>query len=185
MSILILGMVIFFSVHLVPSFVGLRKRLVSWKGEPVYLICYSLAAALGFALIIIGKATAAYVPLWDLPKWMSHLTLTAMLPAVILLAAAYIPNNLRRYIRHPFLWGITLWALSHLAVNGDLGSLVLFGGFAAYAIFDMWSANRRGAEKSDKKLPFYRDLILIAVGGGAYCGALLIHPYLFGVAALP
>jgi uncharacterized membrane protein len=178
-------MVIFFSVHLVPTFVGLRRGLVGWKGESVYLICYSLAAALGLALVIIGKATAAFVPIWDPPKWMSHLTMTAMLPAVILLAAAYIPNNLKLYIRHPFLWGITLWALSHLVANGDLGSLILFGGFAAYAIFDMWSANRRGAEKSDKRRPFYWDLVLVAAGGSAYCAGLFIHPYLFGVAVLP
>ena len=185
MFVLLLGMVIFFSVHLVPTFAELRERLVAWKGEPVYLICYSLAAALGFALIILGKATAAHVTLWDLPKWVSHLTLTAMLPAFILLAAAYIPNNLKRFIRHPFLWGITLWALAHLAANGDLGSVVLFGGFAAYAIFDMWSANRRGAEKSDKKLPLYWDLVLIVAGGSAYCAVWFFHPYLFGVAVLP
>ena len=185
MSFLLLGMAIFFSVHLIPTYVRLRERLVGWKGEPVYLICYSLAAALGLALIIIGKARAAYIPLWDLPKWVNHLTLTAMLPALILLAAAYIPNNLKRFIRHPFLWGITLWALSHLAVNGDLGSLILFGGFAAYAIFDMWSANRRGADTSDKKLPLYWDLFLIVAGGSAYCAAWFFHPYLFGVAVLP
>ena len=185
MSILLLGMVIFFSVHLIPTYVRLRDRLVDWKGESVYLICYSLAAALGLALIIVGKAKAAYIPLWDLPKWINHLTLTAMLPAVILLAAAYIPNNLKRFIRHPFLGGITLWALSHLAVNGDLGSLILFGGFATYATFDMWSASRRGAEKSDKKLPLYWDLVLIAAGGSAYGAILFLHPYLFSVAALP
>ena len=54
MSFLLLGMAIFFSVHLIPTYVRLRERLVGWKGEPVYLICYSLAAALGLALIIIG-----------------------------------------------------------------------------------------------------------------------------------
>ena len=185
MALLILGMAIFFSVHLVPSFAGLRRRLVGWKGEPVYLICYSLAAAVGLALIIYGKTTAAYTPIWDLPKWVNHLTLAAMLPAVILLAAAYVPNNLKRHVRHPFLWGVTLWALSHLAVNGDLGSLMLFGGFGAFAVFDMWSANRRGAEKSDKKLPRYWDLILISAGSSAYCAVLFLHPYVFGVAALP
>ena len=88
-------------------------------------------------------------------------------------------------MRSWFYLGITLWALSHLAVNGDLGSLILFGGFVAYAIFDMWSANRRGADKSDKKLPLYWDLVLIVAGGSAYCAAWLFHPYLFGVAVLP
>jgi len=185
MTLLILGMVVFFSAHLIPSFVGFRERLVGWKGESVYLGCYSLVSALGLTLIIIGKARAAFVPIWDLPQWVNHLTMTAMLPAVILFAAAYVPNNLKRFVRHPFLWGVTLWALSHLLVNGDLGSLILFGGFAAFAVFDMWSANRRGAQKSDKKLPFYWDGILIAAGAAAFSAIMFLHPYLFGVAVTP
>src|SRR3546814_1436284 len=32
--------------------------------------------------------------------------------------------------RHPFLWGVLLWALAHLPPNGDAASLILFGGFA-------------------------------------------------------
>ena len=151
MALLIVGMFIFFSAHLIPSFVELRQRLAGWKGETFYTICYSLVSAVGLTLIITGKASATHVPVWDLPPWVNHLTMTAMLPAVILLAAAYIPNNLSRFVRHPFLWGVTLWALSHLLANGDLASLILFGGFGVFAVFDMWSANRRGAKKSDKK----------------------------------
>lgn len=185
MALLILGMVVFLSAHLVPSFVELRRKLVGWKGETVYLICYSLVSAMGLALIITGKATAAYVPIWEAPRWMNHLTMTVMLPSVILVAAAYIPNNLKRFIRHPFLWGFTLWALSHLLVNGDLGSLILFGGIGAFAVFDMWSANRRGAQPSDKKVPFYMDILLISVGLIAYGVVIYVHPYLFGVSVLP
>ncbi|MGD9301713.1 MAG: NnrU family protein [Desulfobacterales bacterium] len=184
MSLLSLGMAIFMLAHLTPSFVRLRKNLVAWKGEPVYLICYSLLSALGLALIIIGKARAPEVPIWYLPRWVSHLTLAAMLPAVTLLAAAYLPNNLKRFIRHPFLWGITLWAVSHVLVNGDLGSLILFGGFGAFAVFDMWSANRRGAKTSGKKVPFYWDILLIAVGVIAYSIIFGVHPYLFGVSVV-
>jgi len=185
MALLILGMVIFLSAHLIPTFVGLRQKLVGWKGETVYLICYALVSALGLALIIAGKATAPIVPIWEAPRWMNHLTMTAMLPSVILIAAAYIPNNLKRFIRHPFLWGFTLWSLSHLLVNGDLGSLILFGGIGGFALFDMWSANRRGAQNSDKKVPLYMDVLLISVGLMAYGVISYAHPYLFGVSALP
>jgi uncharacterized membrane protein len=185
MALLIFGMAIFLSVHLIPTFVGLRQRLSGWKGESIYIGCYSLVAALGLTLIIVGKATAAYVPIWDLPQWANHLTMAAMLPAVTLIAAAYIPNNLKRFVRHPFLWGVTLWALSHLLINGDFGSLILFGGFGAFALFDMWSANRRGAKKSDKKMPFYWDALLITAGAIAFSAILFLHPYLFGVPAMP
>ena len=137
MALLLLGMVIFFSVHLVPSSVETRRKLVGWNGETIYLTGYSLLSGLGLALIITGKIKAPYLPVWEAPQWMNHLTMAIMLPSVILFAAAYIPNNLRRFIRHPFLWAVNLWALSHLPVNGDLGSLILFGGFATFAVFDI------------------------------------------------
>jgi uncharacterized membrane protein len=185
MALLILGMVIFLSAHLIPSFAELRRKLVDWKGETVYLIGYALVSALGVALIIAGKATAPDVPIWQAPRWLNHLTMTAMLPSVILIAAAYIPNNLKRFIRHPFLWGFTLWSLSHILVSGDLASLILFGGIGAFALFDMWSANRRGAQNSDKKLPLYMDVLLVSVGLIVYGVIAYVHPNLFGVAVLP
>jgi uncharacterized membrane protein len=38
-----------------------------------------------------------------------------------------IARGIVRITRHPFLWGVALWALVHLIVNGDLASLILFG----------------------------------------------------------
>jgi uncharacterized membrane protein len=101
-------------------------------------------SALGLALIIAGKATAAQVPIWEAPPWMNHLTMTIMLPSVI-----------------------------------------LFGGIGAFTIFDMWSANRRGAQNSDKKVPLYMDVLLISVGLIVYGAITYLHPYMFGVAVLP
>lgn len=59
MQLLILGMVIFLAVHLVPTFVDLRQKLIG----------YSCAALAGLILIIIGKGSAAHVPVWDPPDW--------------------------------------------------------------------------------------------------------------------
>jgi uncharacterized membrane protein len=40
-----------------------------------------------------------------------------------------------RITRHPFLWGVAIWALGHLLVNGDAASLILFGSLLALALF--------------------------------------------------
>ena len=69
MQLLILGMVIFLAVHLVPTFVDLRQKLIGWKGEAFCKIGYSCAALVGLILIIIGKGRAALVPVWDPPGW--------------------------------------------------------------------------------------------------------------------
>ncbi|CAB1085494.1 hypothetical protein D1AOALGA4SA_12982 [Olavius algarvensis Delta 1 endosymbiont] len=185
MLLLILGMVIFMAVHLIPTFVDLRQKLIAWKGETSYTVGYSCVAMLGLILIIIGKSRAARVPVWDAPDWAYHIAPIFMLAALILLPAAYMPTNLKRFIRHPFLTGIAMWGFSHLLVNGDLAAIILFGGFGAFALFDMWSSNRRGAGKSTTKVPIYRDIVLLAVGVIAFSAILHLHPYLFGVSAIP
>ena len=185
MELLIIGMVIFMAVHLTPSFVKLRRKLIEWQGEAGYMIGYSASALTGLVLIILGKGRADDVPIWNPPDWGYSLIQITMLLALILIPAAYLPTNLKRFVRHPFLTGLALWALSHLLVNGDLASIVLFGGFGIFALFDVWSANRRGATTSDHKLPIYRDLILIAVGLVLYVATVQLHPYLFGVPAIP
>ena len=52
-----------------------------------------------------------------------------------------------RITRHPFLWGVALWAAGHLMVNGDLASLILFGSLLVLAVFGTGSidAKRRRA----------------------------------------
>ena len=145
---------------------------------------FSLAAAAGLALIIIGMGRAPYVPVWYPPTWGRWVAVLSMPWALIALLGAYLPSNLKRIIRHPMLLGVAMWAASHLLANGDLASLILFGSFAAFALFDMASANRRGARASTRVLPRWRDLVLVTVGAVAY-GALLIgHAWLFGVPAI-
>ncbi len=53
----------------------------------------------------------------------------------MLLVAAFLPNSLKRFTRHPMLSGVTVWAAAHLLANGDLASLILFGSFGAFALF--------------------------------------------------
>ena len=47
---------------------------------------------------------------------------------------ADIARGIGRITRHPFLWGVALWALVHLIVNGDLASLILFGSLLLLAL---------------------------------------------------
>jgi len=66
-----------------------------------------------------------------------------------------------------------------------LGMVILFGGFGIFALFDIWSSNRRGAKLSNKKFPIYRDIVLVGAGVIVYGIILFLHPYLFGVSAVP
>ncbi len=185
MWLLIAGLIVFFGVHLIPTAVPLRQRLASWKGENLYKLGFTFIAAAGLVLLGFGKSMAPRIVVYEPPGWTYHVSWVLAWLAVTIFPAAYLPSNLKRVIRHPFLWGVALWALAHLLTNGDLASLLLFGSFAVYAFFDMWSANRRGAELSTRRYPFWRDGLLVAVGMAAYLLLVKLHPLLFGVAVNP
>lgn len=184
MTTLILGLALFFGIHLLPSAPLVRQSLLTRLGEGPYKGLYSVISLLGFILIVLGMAAADFRSLWLPPSWAHSVVVPLMLPSFILLAAANMPGNIKRFCRHPMLWGVTLWAAGHLLANGDLASILLFGAFALFSLFDIVSVNRRGAQPQQQTLPLSKDLMVVAVGSGAYVFFLLLHPTLFGVAVV-
>ena len=50
-----------------------------------------------------------------------------MLPAFVLLAAAYVPGNrIKALVGHPMVLGTEFWAVAHLLANGNLADVLLF-----------------------------------------------------------
>ena len=72
-----------------------------------------------------------------------HITEALMLPACIFVAAAYLPGDIKRVLKHPMLVGVKTWAVAHLIANGDLGGIILFGSVLAWAVYDRISLKRR------------------------------------------
>jgi uncharacterized membrane protein len=181
LTILVAGLAIFLGVHFVPSFPSLRSRLFARLGEGAYKGMYSLASAIGLALVVWGKSRAPGIAVYTPPAFGHHAALALMLPAFVLLTAAYVPSNLKRFMRHPMLTGIALWAAAHLLANGDLASLLLFGGFGAFAVLDIVSANRRGAKLSETRRPIASDLLVLAIGSGVYALVARFHGAIIGI----
>ena len=76
-------------------------------------------------------------------NWTRYVAMVLMVPVFILLFAAYLPGEIKAKVKHPFLVAIKTWALAHLIANGDLASIILFGSFLAYAVFDRMALQRR------------------------------------------
>lgn len=184
MTLLVAGMLVFIATHLIPTVPELRRGMTVTLSEKGYLGVFALLSFTGLALIVWGMVRAEFIALWTPPAWGTTATFILMAPALICLAAKDLPNNLRRHTRHPMLWGVLLWAVAHLLSNGDLASLILFGGFALYAPYAMWSATRRGAQKSTVHHPPGKDLLVLIAGFALYGILILLHPYLFGPAIL-
>jgi uncharacterized membrane protein len=175
-KILIAGLIIFFGIHLLPTFSSFRQHLINRLGLYPYKGLFALIALLGLALIIHGHLRAPSLPLWTPPAWGRYAVHIVMLPAAVLFAAAYLPGNIKRYTRHPMLWGATLWAIGHILANGELASLIIFVGIGLFALFDMVSANRRGATFSEVRKSVLWDALVIVVGLITYVAILTIHP---------
>ena len=182
MALLTLGLLIFAGIHLLPSAPKARSNLIKRLGEGGYQAAFATIALTGLLLIIMGKVNAPFLPLWSPPRW-GHVIALGLMPfAFILLAGAYLPSNIKRWTAHPMLWGLVIWTVTHLLANGDLASLILFGGLGALALVMMGSAQVRGATASGTRQPVTSDIVTIAAGLIAYAIFLAVHPFLFGAA---
>lgn len=184
MWLLIAGFVMFLGAHLSPGVLGLRARLVSWLGEGRFLGIYIATSVTGMVCIGAGKVIAPVINVWYPPSWGREAALVLVAFGFILLAALLLPTNIRRLTPHPMLWGITAWSVGHLLANGDLASMILFGGFGGYALLSIWSLNRRGAEKRTQIYPVWQDAAALGAALATYALLLWAHPYLFGVEVL-
>jgi uncharacterized membrane protein len=185
--VMIAGLVLFLGVHTLTTRRDLRARLIASTGDGTYKILYSLVSAVGLALIVWGFAryrATGWIDVWTPPVAMRHLTAVLMLPAVIMVVASYIRGRIYTTLKHPMLTGVKLWAAAHLLANGDLGSIILFGSFLAWAVFDRISLKRR-SDAGAPPIPVggsTNDLIATAVGVIAYLAlAFAFHPVVIGV----
>lgn len=146
MTLLILGLVLFFGSHSISIFApAWRDAQAARRGEKAWKGLYSLVSLIGFVLLVVGYGQARQAPvvLYVPPAAMRHLALLLMLPAFVLLLAAYLPGRIKAAVKHPMLAAVKLWATAHLLANGNLADVLLFGAFLAWAVADRISLNRR------------------------------------------
>ena len=183
---------------------------------------YSTLATIGLVWLIYGFAVAPRQRWWAGSN-LAVVPLILMVPASLLLACAFTQKNptavdqgiklsadargIQRITRHPFLWAVVLWAVGHLVVNGDLPSIVLFGGMLVLALFGTAGVDRRSRERdpvnwaafaaATSNVPFAailegrNRLVWSEIGWGRvvaavglYVALILAHPYVMGVSPL-
>ena len=188
MTLLILGLLLFLGVHSVRLFAeSWRGGVRALLGEGAYKGLYTLASAAGLLLIVWGYGVARQQPvlLWLPPVWTRHLAALLMVPAFILLVAAYVPgNSIKAKLHHPMVLSVKVWALAHLLANGTLADVLLFGGFLVWAGLSFRAARQRD-RAGQVRYPAGRmgpTLVTLAVGLAAWVGfAFWAHSVLIGV----
>ncbi len=193
MLILILGLILFLGTHALSMARETRAGLIARLGEGPFKGLYSAVSLIGLVLIVYGFGVyraSGYVQVWNPPVWTQHLALALMPVAFVLLAAAYTRGRIRRAAKHPMLAAVKVWALAHLLANGDLGSMLLFGLFLAYAVVDRIAVKRRAPEAHAHEevvvSGWGADIAAVAIGLGLYLAfAFWLHPLLIGVSVMP
>ena len=218
MAELIASVIIFLLTHTIPAYVPLRENLVCHLGERPYRIVYGIITLAVLAWIGFAYANAPYVELWGQPAWTRWVPILTMPVACLLLIggvaainpfslsfrkAGFDPNRpgLIGLCRHPVMWSFALWSLAHLAPNGDVASLLIFGlmfGLSLYGPVALESKKRRtmiadkgraawdGLMACRGKLRGGNGWVAGFIGGGAfYLLSLWSHEYLIGQSPVP
>ena len=190
MTVMLLGLLLFLASHLMRALAGgWRERQISRHGETAWKAACSVLALVGLVLAIYGYGLtrADATLLWAPPAWTQHLLALAMIPAFLLLFAAYAPaNRLRNAVGHPLLLAVGVWALAHLTANARLGDILFFGAFLAWVAI-AYPAARRRDQAAGRALPEPRpagEAVTVAGGLAGYLVfALFLHVPITGVPA--
>jgi uncharacterized membrane protein len=165
--LLILGVALWAGAHWFKRLAPARRAKMGDAGKG--LVALLLVASI--VLMVIGYRNAMVVQVWFPPMFMVHIANLLVLIGFWFFALSAIPGKLSAKVRHKQLTGVKSWAVAHLLVNGDLASILLFGGLLAWAVVSVILINRaeptwqRPANASVKNdvIAFFVGLVLYGV----------------------
>ena len=138
MVLLVLGVLLWSFAHLAKRvFPGFHRAM---GGSEKPMVAGMLV--LSIVLMVIGYRAADQVIWWAATPMLKGINNLLVLVAFYLFASSGSKNRIGTRFRHPQLTGFSLWAFAHLLVNGDLPSLVLFGGLLLWALVEIAVINR-------------------------------------------
>jgi uncharacterized membrane protein len=229
MTMLIAAAIFFLLLHLVVAGTRVRDAIVGVVGERPYLGLFSLASLAGIVWLAISynMASRAGSPVvWDFGPGIAHLGMIVVAIAFLFVVPGLLTANptavmqdeaatregvvqgVLRITRHPFLWGVALWAAFPVAANGDQASIVLFGTFLLLAVAGTYSIDAKRARKmgaawepfarQTSNIPFAAIIAgrnslklgellsyRLVVALGAFLVVLFAHPWLFSASPFP
>ncbi len=169
MSMLIAAAAVFLGIHLLIAGTKVRDRLTGAIGENAYLGLFSLASVVVIVWLVMAynavQPTGENIVLYNLGAGIHHLGIPVVALAFLLGVQGLFTQNptsvkqegsiakegtihgVLRITRHPFLWGVAIWAAFHLLANGDLASVILFGTFFALSILGTFSIDAKRKRK--------------------------------------
>lgn len=169
MALLILGLLLWWGGHLFKRLAPDMRASMGNAGRGVV----ALVLVAGIVLMVLGYRGMEFIHVWAPPAFLVHINNLLVLMAIYMMSPAPKKGALLNGMRHPMLGGFKLWAAAHLLVNGDLASIILFGGLLAWAVAEVivinrsepeWQPGPKGTLAKDGMF-FLASIVLLAVIG--------------------
>ncbi|MFN4203940.1 MAG: NnrU family protein [Tabrizicola sp.] len=138
MTLIVLGLALWWVAHLWKRLAPASRARFGDPGKGIVAV----GVLAGVVLMVMGYRGVEQVDLWYPPRFLVHVNNLLMLFAFYLYAASGMKTRITAVIRHPQLTAVKTWAVAHLLANGDLASVVLFGGLLAWAVVEVILINR-------------------------------------------
>ncbi|MEY4698559.1 MAG: hypothetical protein RIT14_2987 [Pseudomonadota bacterium] len=172
---IVLGLALWWAAHLFKRVAPDARARMGNAGRALM----SVAILLGLALMILGYRGVETVDLWYPPAFLTHVNNLLMIFAFYLYAASGMKTRITRVIRHPQLTAVKVWAVAHLLVNGDLASVLLFGGILAWAVVSVIVINRSDRDWARPAAAPMAKEVMAVVGTLVVVGVvMMIHNWL-------
>ena len=222
---LFVAAVFFVASHFTLSHPALRDAIVGRLGEKPFRVLHGVVDLAALAWLILTYTSAPYMELWP-PVMATRYVPLAIMPIVsVLLVRGLTTKNptamywekpeagdpvpgILKVTRHPVMWAVVLWALAHMAPNGDVGSIIFFADFATMAVVGMGAIDRRRQRRmgdawaaiaaTTSNMPFaallggharldFGEIGIWRIAGGIvlYGALMLAHGPVIGLAVMP
>lgn len=176
---LILGMLIINITHLISAINGLRDKLIIKYSRRNFYTVYGLASTVAFLLIVLGFYQRDFIVVYQPPIWGADFNKTTMFLSFWLLTSQFFNSYIKWLTKAPTIAAIGIWAFGHLCANGDLHSVIMFGGFLFYTLVGLYFKWQKPSTTASHHYKF--DIYAFAIGAFCYSAIGMAHPYFTGI----
>lgn len=172
--VLLGGLGLFSAPHL------LKRLAPDWRGRQGEWVKGVVSILLVLSIVLMSRGYQAADPVFLWPRWepLVHLNNLLTLVAVYLFVTSNAGGPVSGRMRHPQLTAVKVWAVAHLLVNGDLASVILFGGLLAWAVAEVIVINRQTEWAPVEGRPWAREGVAVVIALVAYAAIAWVHIYL-------
>lgn len=217
----------FVLLHFVLSSIPVRTQVIAALKAKGFGVVYSILVLGAFAGMVMFFRTAPIALLWSPPRWTRWVPVLVMPLAYLFLVAGFStpsptgagqenvakqegagPKGIQAVTRHPALWGFAVWALSHLATNGELHVVIVAVAILVLALGGMLHIDARRrvslgaawdayAAKTSilpfaaiaagraRLVPAEIGVWRVLIAAAFYVAMFFAHPYLIGASPVP